>query len=135
MILAAVPPQLAVSAPAFTCDAALTALFTPPRPLVGRYEVCTTAQPLEAIQSIGGGPIEALEALDAFGTAGSYKRSALSRLYGGTRARVSRGWLRSPGRFESYTRITPYPDVSLTHLIPGTLEIRYTIESRHTIGQ
>jgi len=67
------------------CDPALTALFTPARPQLGRFEVCTTDDPLE-------GDAEALEPLDAFGAAGPYDRAALQRLYGGTRVRVQRSW-------------------------------------------
>src|SRR5438477_275249 len=51
-----------------TCDPAFTALFTPIRPHIGHYEVCTTPAPL------GDADGEALEALDAFGTAGPYDR-------------------------------------------------------------
>jgi hypothetical protein len=105
----------------YTCDPALTRLFTPPRPVLGRYEVCTTDQPI-------GPDAEALEALDAFGSAGTYKRAALARLYGGTRVRVSRGWSASAGTFTSVTRLSPYPDASLTHLQPGTMEIRFILE-------
>jgi len=89
---------------------------------MGRYEVCTTPEPL------GDDRGEALEALDAFGTAGTYRRSALARLYRGRRVRVVRSWTASGGRFESVTRLSPYPDVSLTRLWPGTMEIRWTIE-------
>ena len=71
--------------------------------------------------------MEALEALDAFGTAGTYDRAALARLYGGTRVQVARGWTIHGTRFESITRLSPYPDRSLTHLLPGTLEIRWTL--------
>jgi hypothetical protein len=105
-----------------SCDPALVRLFTPPDPHVGRYQVCTSA---DAIQAVNGGPIEALEALDAFGTAGRYSRAALARLYGGTRVQVARGWTRTGDRFESITRLSPYPDASLTRLLPGTLEIRF----------
>ena len=105
-----------------SCDPALVPLFTPPHPRLGRYEVCTSAEP---IAPVNGGPIEALEALDAFGTAGRYDRPALARLYGGTRVQVARGWTRTGNRLESITRLSPYPDASLTHLLPGTLEIRF----------
>jgi hypothetical protein len=103
-----------------TCDPALTALFTPARPVLGHYEVCTTEHPLE-------GDAESLEALDAFGAAGSYDRAALQRLYGGARVRVQRSWTASPHEFVSTTRLSPYPDASLTRLLPGTMEIRFTI--------
>lgn len=105
----------------YTCDSALTALFTPLRPQLGRYEVCTTDRPLE-------GDADALEALDAFGAAGLYDRAALQQLYGGARVRVQRGWSATPTEFVSTTRLSPYPDASLTHLMPGTMEIRWTLK-------
>ena len=105
-----------------SCDPALVPLFTPPHPRLGRYDVCASPEP---IRPVNGGPIEALEALDAFGAAGTYNRPALARLYGGTRVQVARGWTRQGHRFESITRLSPYPDASLTHLLPGTLEIRF----------
>ena len=111
-----------VDAP-FACDPRLTALFTPLRPEFGRYEVCTTAAPLE-------GDAEPLEALDAFGTAGVYDRARLARLYGGVRVRVARSWTAAPdGGFESITRLSPYPDPTLTRLLPGTMEIRWVLRA------
>ena len=106
---------------AATCDPVLAWLFTPLRPHVGRYEVCTTPVPLEEAGA------EALEALDAFGAAGAYDRARLARLYGGTRVRVARSWSRNGQEFVSITRLSPYPDASLTHLEPGTLEIRFIV--------
>ena len=102
------------------CDPALTALFTPARPELGRYEVCTSDEPLD-------GDTEALEALDAFGAAGSYDRAALQRLYGGTRVRVRRSWSATADEFVSITRLSPYPDAALTHLFQGTMEIRWRL--------
>jgi len=122
MILAASRVQEGPPARVYACDPALTALFTPRQPLIGRYEVCTAREPLAPDEG------EALEALDAFGIAGVYKRSALARLYGGVRVRVVRHWTASGRRFESVTRLSPYPDVSLTRLRPGTMEIRFTIQ-------
>jgi hypothetical protein len=104
-----------------TCDPVFTALFTPIRPHVGRYEVCTTPAPLDDNQG------DALEALDAFGTAGPYDRPKLARLYGGTRVRVTRSWTSAGGEIVSITRISPYPDPAFTRLLPGTLEIRFRI--------
>ena len=106
----------------YTCDPALTRLFSPAGPSLGRYEVCTTAEPIPEERG------EALEALDAFGTGGTYRRSAVARLYGGRRVRVERGWTDAPGRFESVTRLSPYPDATLSRLIYGTMEIRFTID-------
>jgi hypothetical protein len=105
-----------------SCDPALVRLFTPAHPRLGRYEACASSQPIEPLN---GGPIQALEALDAFGGAGSYDRPALSRLYGGTRVQVARGWTLEGNRFTSITRLSPYPDASLTRLESGTLEIRF----------
>ena len=133
MILAALAAPEAGKPPAYACDPALTAIFTPRHPQLGRYEVCTTSEPLQVVNANRGlneGPatIDALEALDAFGAAGSYDRWALVHLYGGTRVRVERGWMAAPDRFVSITRLSPYPDASLTHLEPGTMEIRWTLQ-------
>jgi hypothetical protein len=106
---------------ALTCDPVLTALFTPLRPHVGRYEVCTTDARLEETGS------EAIEALDAFGLAGPYDRAKLARLYGGTRARIARSWTGNGAEIVSITRISPYPDATFSRLNPGTLEIRFTV--------
>jgi hypothetical protein len=123
--------------PAYDCDTALTALFTPPRPRAGTYQVCITASPLEeaagADRSERGarvGAVEAVDPLDAFGTSGPYDRSALSRLYGGRRARVARGWRRDGRTVVSTTYVSPYPDRTFTTLVPGTLVIRYILENR-----
>jgi hypothetical protein len=115
------------------CDPGLAALFAPAAPRVGRYEVCTHAEPIEALveaEPADGrhfSAVEALESLDAFGTGGTYDRSHLARLYGGTRVRVAHGWKESADRFESYTLLSPYPDASLTHLNPGTMEIHWVL--------
>ena len=120
------------------CDSPLAALFTPLHPQVGRYEVCVDPRPIEVLAKPSGpdrleaphyGPIEEVEALDAFGRAGPYDRSALARLYGGRRARVAHGWKREGDRFESITLISPYPDASLARLEPGTMLIVLTIPS------
>jgi hypothetical protein len=115
------------------CDPLLAALFTPPRPQLGRYEVCTTSEPIEAASAADrtAGPpvrIEALEALDAFGAAGPYNRAALARLYGGTRVWVARRWRQRGAEFVSETLLSPYPDAALTHLNPGTMVIRFTVD-------
>ena len=116
-----------------SCDPGLTALFTPLRPQLGRYEVCTTAESIEAVAGAGAAAgahysdVESLEALDAFGATGSYDRSRLARLYGGTRVRIAHGWTESSGHFGSVTLLSPYPDASFTRLMPGTMEIRFTL--------
>lgn len=113
--------------PVATCDPALTDLFTPARPVEGRYEACVSPEALEANRSDGFTytDIEALEALDAFGSAGRYDRSTLSQLYGGRRVRVMRGWRRDGARFESVTLLSPYPDAALARLNEGTLILRW----------
>jgi hypothetical protein len=117
------------------CDPSLTALFTPPRPELGRYEVCTTSESIEQALAEGKSAeprdaIEPLEALDAFGTAGTYDRAALARLYRGTRVRVARRWQQRDNQFVSETLLSPYPDPTLTKLNPGTMVIRWIASRR-----
>jgi hypothetical protein len=125
---------LALLTTSLSCDPALTALFTPVRPGLGRYEVCTTTDPLADVRAAAGGPqygpSELLDALDAFGAAGPYNRAALARLFAGTRVRVARGWVEYPDRFESVTLLSPYPDATLSRLLPGTMMIKWTTEVR-----
>jgi hypothetical protein len=116
-----------------TCDPSLLTLFTPPRPKIGQYEVCTAPGSLEEALAAAGsvgihfGEIEALEPFDAFGSAGAYDRFAVARLYGGTRVRVVRGWRLSADRFESITLLSPFPDAALRHLNPGTMTITFRL--------
>jgi hypothetical protein len=119
------------SRPLFSCDPRLVKLFTPPRPRVGTYEVCTTAAPLAEVADPTW-TVERLAPLDAFGAAGHYSRAALARVYGGRRPLVARGWIRraetgGPAAFESITLISPHPDATLAALQPGTLRIRHII--------
>jgi hypothetical protein len=120
-------------APHWVCDPALTALFTPARPEVGRYEICTTTDRIDDLVVLAAadgahfGQAEALEPLDAFGAAGPYNRAALARLYSGSRVRVARGWAQRGNQFESVTFVSPYPDPSFTSLHAGTMAIRFTI--------
>jgi hypothetical protein len=106
------------------CDPAFAALFTPRRPQLGRYEVCTDPRPLSEIAPADW-TVEALEPADAFGGAGSYDHAAVARLYGGRRARVARGWSETADRFEAVTLISPYPNATVTTLETGTLVIRW----------
>ena len=91
------------------------------------------SEPIEQIKAAGGAlgvhyaDVEVLEANDAFGSAGSYDRFAVTQLYGGTRASVAHGWREDAGVFESVTLISPYPDASLSRLMPGTMVIRLMI--------
>jgi hypothetical protein len=109
------------------------ALFAPARPTLGRYEVCAESRSIEEVMSAPAqlgyrftGP-EPTDPLDAFGAAGSYDRSKVLRLYGGSRPKVSRGWRQDGNHFESITLISPHPDEALERLVPGTLVIRWII--------
>jgi hypothetical protein len=109
-----------------SCDPVFTALFSPPHPRMGRYEVCAYHESLSSLIR----PewrVEATAPLDAFGSAGLYDRAAVARLYGGQRPLVARGWIDEPGRFESLTLISPHPDAALRRLEPGTLIIRFIL--------
>lgn len=119
-----------------SCDPALAALFAPPHAALGAYRVCTADEPLERVvaeetAAAAGrhvGAVELLEPLSAFGAAGPYNRAALARLYGGSRVRVVHSWVDSPGQFEATTLISPYPDASLTRLLPGTMIVTWTLK-------
>ena len=113
-----------------SCDPALAALFVPSKPrAAGAYDACTTSAPIETAIPAGfhASGVEHLEALEAFGTAGSYDRARMVQLYAGRRADVLRAWRVAGGRLESLTAISPYPDAQLTRLNPGTLLIRWTV--------
>jgi hypothetical protein len=119
-------------------DSALAALFTPKRPAAGTYRVCATPPSIDidfvlAAETRAGvrfGSVDAVDALDAFGTAGPYERSGISRLFGGRRANVAHGWSTDGRALTSVTLISPYPNRTLTALVNGTLVIRYVVESR-----
>ena len=127
---------LLVAAVQWTCDAALTTLFTPARAELGRYEVCVTPAPLDvaAAETAAGGmqlaAIETVNPFDAFGAAGTYDRAALARLYVGRQVRIARGWAQRSDRFESVTLVSPHPDRTLSRLEPGTMAIRQTVVRR-----
>ena len=91
-------------------------------------------EPLEVVAVAADGyqysPVEALDPLDAFGTAGPYSRPKLARLYSGTKVRVARGWRLQGEVFESVTLLSPHPDAELTRLLPGTMVIRFTLPAR-----
>jgi hypothetical protein len=117
-----------------SCDAVWRALFTPPHPVLGRYEACVDARPISDLAGTEW-TIETANTLDAFGRAGLYDRSALARLYGGLRPTVARRWSQTPDAFESLTLIFPSPDAALTRLVPSTLVIRWICDIRETACQ
>ena len=84
----------------------------------------------QGAQGLQFGPVETVDPLDAFGTAGTYDRSTMSRLFGGRRASVAHGWSKPAIGLLSVTLVSPYPNRTLTALVPGTLVIRYVVESR-----
>src|SRR5689334_10637521 len=122
---AAVGAQTAAPAP-LRCDAALAALYAPPHAQLGRYEVCVTSAPFERVADPGW-LREQVAPLDALGSAGTYDRAAVARLYGALRPTVARGWIRRDGELHAVTVISPVPDRTLTRLEPGTLIIRFII--------
>ena len=137
LILLAALPAPPGQRPAQSCETGLAERFTPAQPVAGRYEVCATPAALEDVlrAEAGGrdvhmGPTDAVDPLDAFGTAGPYDRLALSRLYGSRRARVTRSWSVAGRDLVSTTYVSPYPDPTFTKLEPGTLIIRYLLETR-----
>jgi len=118
------------------CDPALAHLFTPLHPQFGQYAACVASAAIsnasddlrrEGFHLSG---IEELEPLDAFGTTGTYDRSALVRLYGGRRAKVVRGWRQNGDAFESVTLISPHPDAQMQRLAEDTLIVRFTCPLR-----
>jgi hypothetical protein len=117
-----------------SCDSVWSALFTPPHPVLGRYEACVDPRPLSDLAGKGW-TVETANPLDAFGRAGLYDRSALARLYGGLRPTVARRWSQTPDAFESLTLIFPSPDTTLTRLLPATLVIRWICDIRETACQ
>jgi hypothetical protein len=81
-------------------------------------------QETATVRTPGGWTARALLPFDAFGQAGGYDRTTVARLYGARRARVARGPRQAGGAVvESWTLVSPYPDLALTRLEPGTLLI------------
>jgi hypothetical protein len=80
-----------------------------------------------------GWTLESLSPIDAFGSDTPYDRARLARLFGASRPRVARGALSLDGCRTAVTLISPYPDVTLSSLDPGTLAIVYRV-GRHLEG-
>jgi hypothetical protein len=126
--------QAALPEARLVCDnQPLIRMFTPVHPQLGRYEVCTTAEPLDLLAPREWSRRRELP-LDAFGSAGTYDRWAVRRLYGSTTATVARGWARRGGEFMSIMMISPYPDPALEQLLSGTLIIRFIVSEGERSG-
>jgi hypothetical protein len=121
--------------------AALARLFTPVHAPSGAYQVRVVGAGIEearqavwkatmAGEASDGATgaqawrVQELEPLEAFGTAGTYPRTTVARLYTGRRASVVRGPVTRAGRtVAAVTLISPYPDPTLSRLDEGTLII------------
>jgi hypothetical protein len=111
----------------------LLPLFAPAGPRSAAYSMRVTDDGLERVlRQLDGDPallrtpgawdVREVAPADAFGSAGTYNRWQVARLYGAERARVSRGARTENGRtVESWTLISPYPDPTLQKLERGTL--------------
>jgi len=125
----------APAAPMWRDAPELLALFAPASARAAAYTMRVTDDSLEAVlrqldgdaallRAPGAWDVRALAPVDAFGTAGTYDRRKVARLYGAERARVSRGARTKDGRVvESWSLISPYPDPTLEKLERGTLLI------------
>ena len=76
------------------------------------------------VRTPGAWAVHGESATDVFGTAGSYNRWLLARLYGSRQVRVARGARADRGRVvEAWTLISPYPSADLRTLHPGTMRL------------
>jgi len=117
----------------------LARLFTPRQAPDGAYTVTVLTEGIEgalanvkrvlAPDAVAGNPpgswqVQSLDPLEAFGTAGTYDRSKVARLYAGRRVSVVRGPVERNGRVRAaVTLISPHPDATLSRLEKGTLVI------------
>jgi hypothetical protein len=118
---------------------ALARLFTPLQAPVGAYTVTVLADGIDAALArvkqalapgasaanpAGSWQVQQLDPLEAFGTAGTYDRSKVARLYAGRRVSVVRGPVERGGKVvAAVTLISPYPDATLSRVEKGTLVI------------
>ena len=118
-------------------DATLTRRFTPQSVAPGTYVVHRSDRSLDVVAAAlraqdpapapGAWKPERQDALDAFDAASRADRFRIAELYVGIHPRVARGSLRHNGRRVAYTLISPYPDATLTQLLPGTLVIVFNV--------
>lgn len=124
----AAPGYLALVAPADRRAAAYRAYVSP-------LDVDMVLRGLEADRSLirapGAWQARPLSTADAFGQAGRYDRWTLARLYGAQQPRVARGSRAEDGQVvESWTLVSPYPDIALRRLETGTLLVVLRLPSR-----
>jgi hypothetical protein len=117
----------------------LARLFTPRHAPDGAYTVTVLTEGVDAalanvkralapdvvaVDPPGSWQVQSLDPLEAFGSAGTYDRSKVARLYAGRRVSVVRGPVERNGRVvAAVTLISPYPDATLSKLESGTLAI------------
>jgi hypothetical protein len=122
---------------------ALARLFTPLQAPVGAYTVTALADGIDAAlarvkkalapDAPAGNPpgswqVQQSDPLEAFGTAGTYDRSKVARLYTGRRVSIVRGPVERGGEvIAAVTLISPYPDATLSRLEKGTLVIALNV--------
>ena len=122
-------------------DEGLRAAFTPFRAPPGTYRVLVTEKGIEEVAlrmkaanpsgPEGAWAIQRVEALTVIDSAARVDRARVARLFGGRPLRVARGPITEKGRvIESITLMSPYPDASLSRLIPGTMIVVFEIPYR-----
>lgn len=122
-------------------DEVLTRLFTPAQVRPGVYAAHQRPEPIEVLAGVlappgasradGAWTIQALDPGEAFGAEPPYDKARLVRLYDGRRPRVVRGPTVLAGERASLTLVSPYPDASLSTLLPGTLVIVHRFDRPH----
>jgi hypothetical protein len=118
-------------------DAALTGRFTPRSVAPGTYVVYQSDRSLDAVAAElraedpspapGAWKPERQDVLDAFDGSTQADRFRIAELYVGIHPFVARGSLQRGGRRVAYTLISPYPDASLSRLLPGTMIIVFHV--------
>jgi hypothetical protein len=133
---AATTPGLLVSG---TPAPSLARIFTPRQAPEGAYAVTALTEGIDdalrlvkealapnakAGEPAGSWQVQQLDPLEAFGTAGTYDRSKVARLYTGHRVSVVRGPVEQARRVvAAVTLVSPYPDAALSRLEKGTMVI------------
>ncbi len=140
LLLACGLPLAAAADVAWRADPVLAAQFLPHGPMRADFDLAVSEAPLSecvarerakhrpASASDPAGrlswTIERAAPLDGFGTIGGYDRAALVKLFGARRVLVARGPVINGTRVVgSATLLSPYPDPTMTRLLPGTLRI------------